>query len=317
MERFEDPDAGLDLLDRVGGQRHPDGVADALGEQRAEAHRGLDRAGLDRPGLGDAQVQRVVAGFGQQAVGLDHRPGVGVLDGDGDVGEVDGLKDPGFVERGFDQGGGRHATVLGQQALLQRPAVDPDADRDPGVACGVPDDLDLGGVPGLVDVAGVDADLGDARLDGGHRVLPLEVDVADDGDGGLLGDGGEGIGILLPRHRDPDDVDAGGVHRGDLLQRGVDVVGRRRGHRLHADRRATADLHPADVDLAGVAPRGRLVVLGHGRGAGQDGEGRGHGDPTVPIGAIRGPRLGMNTCCPQPGPPRRGRRPSSSPTLRR
>jgi hypothetical protein len=62
VQRLEDRDAGLDLLDRVGRERHADRVADALREQRTDADRGLDRAGLQRPRLGDTEVQRVVAG---------------------------------------------------------------------------------------------------------------------------------------------------------------------------------------------------------------------------------------------------------------
>src|SRR2546429_3134359 len=64
-ERFEDGDAGLDLLDGWGGQRYPDGVADALAKQRAERDGGLYRALVHRAGLGDAQVQRVVAALGE------------------------------------------------------------------------------------------------------------------------------------------------------------------------------------------------------------------------------------------------------------
>ena len=39
VERLQDLDADLDLLDRRRGQRDPDRVADALGQQRAEGRR--------------------------------------------------------------------------------------------------------------------------------------------------------------------------------------------------------------------------------------------------------------------------------------
>src|SRR6476619_4192919 len=42
VERLQDLDADLDLLDRRRGQRDPDRVADALAEQRPEGDRGLD-----------------------------------------------------------------------------------------------------------------------------------------------------------------------------------------------------------------------------------------------------------------------------------
>ena len=61
VQRLEDLDADLDLLDRRRRQRHPDGVADPLGEQGAERDGGLDRALERRAGLGDAEVQRAVA----------------------------------------------------------------------------------------------------------------------------------------------------------------------------------------------------------------------------------------------------------------
>ena len=64
--------AGPGLFDRVGGEREADGVADALGQQRADAGGALDQAGRRRPGLGDAEVQRMVEGLRGQPVGRDH-----------------------------------------------------------------------------------------------------------------------------------------------------------------------------------------------------------------------------------------------------
>jgi hypothetical protein len=51
VERLEDRQADLDLLDRRRAQRDADRVADALGQQRAEGDRRLDRAleGRARP----------------------------------------------------------------------------------------------------------------------------------------------------------------------------------------------------------------------------------------------------------------------------
>ena len=44
-ERLEQLAAGLRLLDRIGGERVADGVADALGEQRGDAGGGLHQPG--------------------------------------------------------------------------------------------------------------------------------------------------------------------------------------------------------------------------------------------------------------------------------
>ncbi len=61
VQRLQDLGADLDLLDRRRGQRDPDGVPDPLAQQRPEGDRGLDRALERRSGLGDPEVQRVVA----------------------------------------------------------------------------------------------------------------------------------------------------------------------------------------------------------------------------------------------------------------
>src|SRR6266540_4753639 len=164
-EGAEDGVAGLDLLDRRGGQRHPDGVADALGEQGADADRGLDDAVLGGAGLGDAEVQRVVAALGEQPVGGDHGGGVLVLHRDLDVAEADLLEDADLEHGGFDQCLRGGPAVLGQQLLLQRAGVDADPDGDPAGRRLGGDQLDL---VVLLDVAGVDAHPGAAGLDGGH-----------------------------------------------------------------------------------------------------------------------------------------------------
>ena len=133
-ERLQDRDADLDLLDRRRRQRHPDGVADALGQQRAERDRGLDRALERRAGLGHAQVQRVVALLGQLPVGRDHHHRVVVLDRDLDVAEAVLLEQRALPQRRLDQRLGGGLAVLVQQPLVQRAGVDADPDRHPGVA---------------------------------------------------------------------------------------------------------------------------------------------------------------------------------------
>ena len=83
------------LFHRVGGEAVADGVADALGQQRGHAGGGLEQPGGRRPGLGDAEVQRVVHRVGQQAVGLDHERHVRRLDRDLHVVEADLGRDRG------------------------------------------------------------------------------------------------------------------------------------------------------------------------------------------------------------------------------
>ena len=64
-QRLEQLAAGPGLLDRIGGERVADGVADALEQQRGDAGGGLDQPGRRRAGLGDAEVQRVVGDLGR------------------------------------------------------------------------------------------------------------------------------------------------------------------------------------------------------------------------------------------------------------
>ena len=72
-EDLEQLTPGPGLFDRVGGERVADGVADALGEQGADAGRALDQTGRAAAGLGDAEVQRVVEGLRGQPVRRDHQ----------------------------------------------------------------------------------------------------------------------------------------------------------------------------------------------------------------------------------------------------
>ena len=66
-QRLEELAPGLGLLDRVGGQRVADGVADALGEQGPDAGGALQEPGRRRARLGHPEVQRVVEGLRRPA----------------------------------------------------------------------------------------------------------------------------------------------------------------------------------------------------------------------------------------------------------
>ena len=200
----------------------------------AEGDRGLDGALERRAGLGDAEVQRPVAGLGQQLVGADHHDRVVVLDRDLEVVEVVLLEEAGLPDRGLDERLGRGLAVLVQDPLVERAGVDADADRGAAVLGGPRDLLDL--VVELADVARVDPDGRAAGVDRGEDVLGLEVDVGDDRDLRVLRDLRQRVGVVLARARDAHDVAARGGELGDLLEGRVDVGGQRRGHRLHRDR---------------------------------------------------------------------------------
>ena len=98
-------------------------------QQGAECDRGLDRALECRPGLGDAEMQRVVARCGEQLVGPHHDDRVVVLDRDLEVAEVVLLEQRRLPQRRLDERLRGGLAVLGEQPLVERSRVDPDSDR--------------------------------------------------------------------------------------------------------------------------------------------------------------------------------------------
>src|SRR5205085_12387975 len=88
VQRLQNFEAGLHLLDRIGGQRDADRVADAGPQQHAEPDRGFDRAAAQSAGLGDPQMERVVAGFRELLIGGDGEKHVGGFARDLELEEV-------------------------------------------------------------------------------------------------------------------------------------------------------------------------------------------------------------------------------------
>ncbi|MCY1332007.1 hypothetical protein D9M69_176880 [compost metagenome] len=254
MQRLEDVEADLDLLDRIGGQGNADGVADALGQQHAQADRRLHGARTQAAGLGDAQVQRLLDLLRQQAIGGDRHEHVGGLHADLEVLEVQLVEMIDMAHGRFQQRFRGRLAVLLLQVLLQRAGVDADADRDVLVAGGIDHRLDavLAADVARVDAQAVDAQFGDAQGD-----LVVEVDIGDQRHLHLLLDPAERLGGVHVRHGDADDVGAGVFQAADLRDGGGHVQGVRVGHALHGDGRVTAHRHVADPDLAGGAADNR------------------------------------------------------------
>ncbi len=176
-EGLEQLATGPRLFHRVGGEAVADGVTDALHQQGGDAGGGLDQPARRWPGLGDAQVQRVVDGVGQHAVGLDHKTHVGRLHRDLHVvephlGEVGQLP----LGRGHQRLGGH--TQTGLDVGVEGAGVDPDADGNTAISGGCRHRLD---VLGLADVARIEPQAGHTRLEGGQGEAVLEVDVGHDG----------------------------------------------------------------------------------------------------------------------------------------
>lgn len=284
-----EPVAGLVLELWILGEGDPDGVAEAVGEEGADADGRLHPTVLALPGLGNAEVEGVVPIHpvhlgGQEAVGLDHDEGVGGLHGKHEVVVVLRAADVGELDGRLDHAAGGVA-IERQDAARQRPVVGADAHAPVELLAlldegehGLDQVLPLLDVVGLAlvhlllkvlppvgEVAGVDANL----LDGvGHQLRHdgLEVHVGAEGDvvpllEQPLPDLGGRVGLALALDGDPHQVEAlvGAAHH--LLDGPVDV-GRGGGrHGLPHDGMVGPELDRAAVDRPGLAAGDAVQVL--------------------------------------------------------
>ena len=76
--------------------------------------------------LGDAEMERIVAGFGELLIGRDGQEHVGGLAGDLELEEVVVLEDLRVVERALDHRLGARLAVALQEILLERAGIDAD-----------------------------------------------------------------------------------------------------------------------------------------------------------------------------------------------
>src|SRR5207302_11037637 len=263
-ERLQHLVGDAHLLGRVvGRKRDPDGVADALAEQDAEPDRAPDRARLDRARLGDAEVDRVGPYLRELAVGEDVGENVGGLQAELDVAGavVEVLQDLAVPEGDLDHpiGGALPVVAVDRvrfaerlvDLLRERAGVDADPEGDVPLLGGGDDLHDL--LP-VDDVARVEAEAGDARLDRGQGQGVVVVDVGDDRQRRALDDRLQGLGRLPVGDRGADDLAAGVFELVDLLEGRFDVPRVRLGHGLDGDRRGSADDHLTDADGDRVTP---------------------------------------------------------------
>src|SRR4051812_3223258 len=265
-ERAQDLPRDLHLLDRVGGERDADRVADPVDEQRAHPDRALDRAGEGRPGLRDAEVERVRDALGEHPVGADHRRHVARLDADLEVAVVEPLEQAHLLQRRLDERLRLVALRELFQVTRERARVGADPHRDP---------LRLGGADDLLDfvvaadVPGVDPDGGDAGVDRAQSEARVEVDVRDHRERAEADDRGQRVCVVDLRDGDADDLAPGARERRDLRRRRRHVVRLRQRHRLDDDRRAAADLDAADAHGAFACHRvmvaAAFAATGHDR----------------------------------------------------
>ena len=181
-----------------------DGVADAVGQQRAQPHRGLQRARPLRPRLGDAEVQRIRDALGEQPVGGDRVRHVGRLDRDLEVLELAGAPSaptnstaaPTSASTGFSRSSACRCSGSDPELTPMRI----------GLPCLVRQRGHLRDLLGAAHVARVQAHAVRAGLDRLQREGVVEVGVGDHRDRGLLDDRLERLDVLVARNRDPDDV---------------------------------------------------------------------------------------------------------------
>ena len=96
-----------------------------------------------------------------------------------DIPESEFIADGHMAHRAFEERFGGRIAVLREDILFERAGIDADADRNAAVLRGREHLMDAVLAP---DVAGVDAHLGDAGLDGLEREHVIEMDIGDDRD---------------------------------------------------------------------------------------------------------------------------------------
>ena len=246
-----------DLVLRGLGQRDADRVADAVGQQRADAHGALDASFESVSGLGHSEVDRIVHplglhGLDQKSVGGDHHARVARLHRHDHLVERLGAAYAQELHR-RDHHALWRISPLVEDPFGERPVVYADAECNAALTALVDKRFQFA-VVGAV-VARVDADFfhipGRNRGHFGH-----EMDV---------GNGGRAVSLLAEPCDDPlqvlgfapslsreaYDLAACAVDALDLCNAGFGVVGVGVGHRLHGDRVIAADGYVADAYAAG------------------------------------------------------------------
>jgi hypothetical protein len=229
------------------------------------------------PGLGEAEVKRIVAAAGEGAVDGDEvlDPGDLRAEQDAVVGQPGLLGHDGGAERALEHCLDHHVLgvswlgaarvlvhQLGEEVLVEGAPVDADADGLAVLDGGLDDRAEVLVVAFGADVARVDPVLGQGAGAVGvarEEQVAVVVEVADDGDvaadvAEAPDDLGDGLRGLVGVDGDADELAAGAGEVLDLLggAGGVGRIGVR--HRLDDDRVIAADAYAADVHGDGPSP---------------------------------------------------------------
>ena len=140
----------------------------------AKAYRGLDVAGSQGTGLGNAHMERIIRLFADEFVGFHTHENVRRLDADDQI-VVAHLLDHGYLFQGaLHNALRRHAAILFNERLFQRTTVDTHADRHAVLLCLIHHSLHP---LRASDVARIDADFVCSALHGcnGQAVIKMNV----------------------------------------------------------------------------------------------------------------------------------------------
>ena len=151
-----------------------------------------------------------------------------------------------MVERTLDHSLRGRAAELFEDVLLDRAGVYADADGQTALLCRPHDRLHA---VRAADVAGVQADLVHACLDGGKRQTVVKVNVRHDRQGRACADLAQRFRRRFVRHGAAHDVAAGLRQCVNLRKRCFRVAGIRVRHGLDGDGRAAADQNISDSYL--------------------------------------------------------------------
>ena len=116
---FKNLEPDLHFFDRIGSERHAQGVADALREQVSKTHGRFDGPGHRRSCLGNADMQGIVRLMRKQPIGIDRMMHVRRLERHLHVRESHVFQRMDGIERRFGQGFRGRPAVFIQQRPLQ------------------------------------------------------------------------------------------------------------------------------------------------------------------------------------------------------
>ena len=207
-------------------------------------------------------MNRICKRLRDRPVGLDRPHDAGALDAQNQILEPPLLKQPHISPHLLDHQ--RHPPLGRNIPGLQVPdagLVDANANGDPVFTGAVNHPLDL---PRILDVAGVEPDLGRPRLDRLHRAIGRKMDVRDQRHIDLLHDPPEGLRIRFRRHRQPHQIAPGRRQLADLPHarryiRRIDLRHRLYGHGALPPIRTCPMNTSLLVRLCMIVPAGNLV----------------------------------------------------------